>query len=137
MMGRRSSIVHPINVGRLLRTLIDLIARFGSVRCRFECSPHSTVPTVPSVGTFMESLAQYNVGGNWRDLQSFLARKGISPPCPADRRTKDLCKSNARNTGTLDRSHGRSNWTAHAYFGGQTRCWSASARQLDTPMTRF
>jgi len=123
--GRRSSIVHSINVGRLLRTLT---ARFGSVRCRFERSSPVGWNVYGKFGTMC--------GGIWRDLQSFLARKGISPSCPVVRKMKDLCKV-LLVTGTLDRSRRRSNWAAHVYFGSQTRWWSVSARQLDTPVTRF
>jgi hypothetical protein len=45
-------------------------------------------------------------GGIWRDLQSFLARKGISPSCPVVKKTKDLCKVvlGNRYTGQIDLS---------------------------------
>ena len=60
----------------------------------------------------MESLAQC-VGGFGGICRAFSLEKGISPLV---RTTKDLCKV-MLVTGKLDRSHRRSKWTAHVYFG--------------------
>jgi len=78
----------------------------------------SACPTIPfpmsrRLNRFMASWHSAG-GGIWRDLQSFLAKNGIS-------------------SHRAQISHGRSNWSLTVIHMDTFRCWSLSARNSIRP----